>query len=759
MKPGEAIPHPARRPIVGNLFDLNLQTPIQSMMELRKTYGPIFSLEVPTESLVVVSSRELAHELCDESRFEKKVHGPLDLVRDFAGDGLITAYSHEENWRKAHMILAPAFGPGLLRQMFPLMHELTEQLVLKWERHGTEEAIDVSDDMTRLTVDAITLCAFGHRLNSFYDRALHPFVGAMVRGLTESSARTRRPPFVTPFLFGKKKQYEFDIGTMHRLADEIIERRKKEPNTGKQDLLDLMLHAADPETGERLSDENIRFQIVTFLIAGHETTSGLLSFALYELLRAPEALARVRAQVDEVLGNRAPTYDSLAQLTEVDAVLKETLRLWPTAPAFAVRSLEPETVIGGRYPIRREQTVLLLLPSLQRDPEVWEDPEEFRPSRMYRDAFRALPPDAWKPFGNGRRSCIGRGFAMQEATLALAMVLQRFDLEHVDPNFQLKIKESLTLKPANFLVRARRRALLAAGSGAGAGRAEKSAVLPRIQQSYPFTIRFGSRTGTAEGYAETLAAQGKARGLNIRVEPLDASPLEEIPLGTLVVITASYDGKPPENAQAAVKELAHGKSAAMAGLDYAVFGCGNRDWARTYQSIPKFFQRKLGELGARNLLPAGEADSSGSDAEQSFLAWTEQFWKAFEGFAARDAARVEILPALGEKNDSDLSPEATRLLRHYGLEPSVAVRAPSGEITDLGRLLKAKNLTQPATAIQLRALAAHNPCPPHAAELRQLARNPDNTRSALELLLAFRSCQIGVEAFLPLLNLEAPGHD
>ena len=120
----------------------------------------------------------------------------------------------------------------------------------------------------------------------------------------------------------------------------------------QHDVLDTMLTAADPVTGQRLSDENVRYQLVTFLIAGHETTSGMLPFAVYELLRHPDVLARARAEVDRVLGASRPEFEHLAQLSYVDKIFKETLRLWPTAPAFALQSLEEETTLGG-YPVRR----------------------------------------------------------------------------------------------------------------------------------------------------------------------------------------------------------------------------------------------------------------------------------------------------------------------------------------------------------------------------------------------------------------------
>jgi cytochrome P450 / NADPH-cytochrome P450 reductase len=459
MARSATIPQPRGLPLIGNLADLNPHTPVQSMMALARVHGPIFRIRMFGGGMILISSQELANEVCDERRFVKGVHLALKQLRDIGGDGLFTAYTGEPNWGKAHRLLTPAFGPLGVRGMFERMLDIAGQLVLKWERFGDNAEFDVADNMTRLTLDTIALCAFDYRFNSFYQNEMHPFVAAMLSVLKEAGSRTRRPEVLSRLMWLRNRRYEADFRLVRDVADRLIAERRRDPALGERgDLLDVMLTGEDPETGGKLSDENIRSQMMTFLIAGHETTSGLLSFAIFLLLNNPEALGKARAQVDAVLGAETPTAGHLARLKYVEWVLMETLRLWPTAPAFAVTPLKP-TTIGGRYDVTPGDILFVLLPMLHRDPAVWDEPEAFRPERFDLENFEKLPPNAWKPFGNGRRSCIGRGFAMQEAMLVLAMILQRFDLSLADPDYRLKVGETLTMKPVGLRIHARRRDL------------------------------------------------------------------------------------------------------------------------------------------------------------------------------------------------------------------------------------------------------------------------------------------------------------
>ncbi len=435
-----------------------------------------------------MSGADLVDEICDDERFDKLVTGGLSgLSKGDAGNGLFTSDTDDPLWKRAHNILMTPFSMQAMRDYMPMMLDIADQLMDKWARLNPDEEVDVPADMTRLTLDTIALCGFGYRFNSFYRDTPHPFVEAMVRTLDESQARLRQLPIQTKLNMRAQRQLEEDQEFTNGLVDELIRKRRamgdKADNT---DLLGRMLTGVDKQTGEALPDDNIRAQCITFLIAGHETTSGLLSFAIYYLLKHPDVMARVRDEVETVLGGTAvPTFDQVNRLRYVRQVLDETLRLWPTAPAFT-RQARQDTVIGGAVRDAGRPA--------DDDPHADAAPRHGGLGRRRRGvqprAHRAprrcpaIPPNAYKPFGTGQRACIGRQFALQEATLVLGMVIQRFDLiDHT--NYQLHTKTTLTVKPDEFAIQVRPRTdrPLDAPVAAPAARAAATASAPPRSRS------------------------------------------------------------------------------------------------------------------------------------------------------------------------------------------------------------------------------------------------------------------------------------
>ncbi|PUA36516.1 NADPH--cytochrome reductase [Paenibacillus elgii] len=624
------IPQPKTYGVLGNIPLIDKDSPTLSFCKLADEYGPIFRFEAMGRSVYIISGPDLVADVCDESRFDKAI-GHLLKVRDFAGDGLFTSLTEEPNWKKAHAILMPSFSLQAMKGYHDMMVDIAVQLVQKWARLNPDESIDVPDDMTRLTLDTIGLCGFNYRFNSYYRETPNPFIVSMVRSLDEAMHYGNRLPFQNMLMVKTKRQYEQDIQLMFSLVDKIIAERKAKGDQGETDLLARMLTAKDPETGQQLDDQNIRYQIITFLIAGHETTSGLLSFTIYFLLKHPEVLKKAYAEVDEVLTGATPTYEQVLKLNYIRMILNESLRLWPTAPQFSLFAKE-DTVIGGKYPIKKGEAVSIVLPKLHRDKGVWgDDAEQFRPER-FEDPSK-IPNHAYKPFGNGQRACIGMQFALHEATLVLGMILQQFQL--LDPlDYQLKVKQTLTLKPDDFKIRVqlRDKKRTAAypdkpGEDAQAPSPAKQAQLASVigVNNRPLLVLYGSNMGTAERIAKELADLARLHGIRSEAAALN-DRLGHLPKeGALIIITSSYNGKPPGNARQFVQWLEQVEAGELSGVHYSVFGCGDHNWASTYQEVPRFIDEQLAAKGATRFSLRGEADASG-DFEKQFEAWKSQMW-------------------------------------------------------------------------------------------------------------------------------------
>ncbi len=455
IRPWSDIPSLPSLPVVGSLpWLVHREGFMARVLEIAEQHRDVgaFRLIMPAgRQPVFVGNVELATDLIDETRFEKVLEGPLVHIRDFAGDGLFTAYSDEPNWHKAHHILSPGFSTTSLERYYPAMTSSLAALLNFWRRKSGP--VDVVTDMTKLTLDTISLAGFDYRFDSFDRPELHPFLQSLARALQESIDILMRPQFLNPFFQRRRARYREDIAAMFKLVDDVIgERKKKDPETWPRDFLSLMLAEVDPKSGERLSDENIRFQILTFLIAGHETTSGLLAFTFHQLARSPKLFAQIRSEVQNVVPTGMPTMKQVMGLDLTRRTLSEALRLWPTVPVVTRAAKEDTTF--GKFRAPKGQPIGLLVHAVQRDPAIWKDPDRFDPDRFLPDAVKGRPAAAYKPFGIGRRSCTGKHFALIEASLCLAMVVRDFDFEDPGP---LVLAPTVSPKPKGFLLKLRPR--------------------------------------------------------------------------------------------------------------------------------------------------------------------------------------------------------------------------------------------------------------------------------------------------------------
>jgi unspecific monooxygenase len=447
------LPHPRWRiPLLGDLLSFDADTPTQSACENAARLGPIYELRAFGVSYVVAAGADVVVDLNDETRFCKYVGPEIEALRIVGGDGLFTAYNDEPNWQKAHDLLTPAFSQAAMRGYHGVMLDVAKELTDKCDdRARADNSVDVSTDTTRVTLETIGRCAAGYSFHSFAAETVPPFVEFMVSGLKGSDrVGMLRASWLPEFLARREeRKVRRDAAYLHAVADEIIANRRNEGLGHHDDLLEIML-ASD------LDAANIRYQLLNFLVAGHETTSGALSFALYYLSRHPEVFAAARSEIDDVWGtDERPEFEMIAKLRYVRRVLDESLRLQPTVPGY-YRAARADTVLAGVHPMRKGDWVLALTATLHRDAQWGSDPDKFDPDRFEPDRVRARPGGLYKPFGTGPRSCIGRQFALHEAVLMLGTLIRRYDLT-ADPDYELAIQERLTMMPKGFRLGLQRR--------------------------------------------------------------------------------------------------------------------------------------------------------------------------------------------------------------------------------------------------------------------------------------------------------------
>ncbi|KIJ52218.1 hypothetical protein M422DRAFT_243823 [Sphaerobolus stellatus SS14] len=314
------------------------------------------------------------------------------------------------------------------------------------------------------------------------------------------------------------------------------------------------------------------------------------------LLNNPHAYAKVRAEVDNVLKGEPIHPEHLESFHILPVpVLQETLRFTPSIPVFRLEVIEDKIVTseGKQYLIPEDVCILVFVTQLHKDTSVWgEDVDVFRPERMLDGGFERAPP-----WGNGARACIGRPLAWQESLVALASIIQIFDLVHNDPSYQLSYKFTLTVKPWDLHIRAIPRpgvpsvfsysgSRTTVQSPTSSDKPNKNDTAENPEHGVDLYLAYESNSGTCKDFAQRVASETRSKGFIPHIVSLDAIEPAVPTNGPVIIFTASYEGEPADNARRFVESLEAAHPGKYAGVKYAVFGCGHHDWKQIYQKIP-----------------------------------------------------------------------------------------------------------------------------------------------------------------------------
>lgn len=385
--------------------------------------------------------------------FQKAIH--YRLLATVTGDGLLT--SEGEAWERQRRLIQPVLGRRQIDGLVPAMIAATADYLDRFRPPVPPETVDLSAEMTEVTLDVVGRALFGDGLARYVDRlrpavssgmsiALHAarlqLVVGFSRRLIDIGGRIiRRVPMPPPL-----NRIRRVMITIDDVVDELIESRVAGASGQTDDLLDLLLNVTD-EQGRPMSRRLVRDELVTMMLAGHETTANALSWLWYLLARHPDAYARHQAEVRSVLGAGQPTADDVEQLTWTRACLQEGMRLYP--PAWVLeRSSRVATTVDG-YAVPRKATIIFPVHLIHRDARWWDDPMAFRPERFLPDAPHPKR-GTYLPFGAGRRTCVASSFAVTEGTLIAAMISQRYRFER-STDAPVAESATVTLRPQGSL--------------------------------------------------------------------------------------------------------------------------------------------------------------------------------------------------------------------------------------------------------------------------------------------------------------------
>jgi cytochrome P450 len=417
--------------------------PLDYLLASFRTFGDVVCTRaVPFRSLFLAHPDHIKHVLQDNARnYVKGI--VIAKLKVLIGEGLFT--SEGDFWRRQRRLSQPAFHRDRLAGFATAMTETTAAMLDDWAPRARSGApFDVAADMSALTLGIVGRALFSRVLDAEADE-VGPALMETLAIVNERAIRFLPAPTWWPSRTNRRLRRA--IAVLDRVVYDIIEARRR---TGEQprDPLAMLLLARDEETGAGMTDRQLRDEVMTFLLAGHETTAVALTWTWYLLDRNPDVAERLRAEVGAAIGTRTPTLEDLPRLRYVRMVVEEAMRLYPPVWGFMRQALGEDRVGGYRIP---KNSVVTISPYVtHRHPAFWDDPERFDPERFRPERGNGRPRFAYLPFSGGPRLCIGNEFALMEAQLVVAMTVQRYRL-HLVPGTRVEPESRLTLRPRGGL--------------------------------------------------------------------------------------------------------------------------------------------------------------------------------------------------------------------------------------------------------------------------------------------------------------------
>ncbi|MEV8525101.1 cytochrome P450 [Streptomyces sp. NPDC052000] len=424
---------PGAWPLLGHAWQLHSR-PLEFLASL-PAHGDLVRIGMGPSPAYVVCDPEAAHRMLADSRTFDKGGPFFDKARVLFGSSLPMAGWREHRWQRRQM--QPAFQPDRIERYAVVMGEEVDRMTARW-RPGLR--LDITEALTTLTLRIVTRSVLAAEAEDAAVAEVQRSLHTVIDGIYQRVMLPLGPLYRVPTRANRRYRQACD--RLHRAIDGIIAARRAAPPG--DDLVAMLLAAHDDDTGEPMSEADVRDQLMVMIGAGFETTANSLSFALWLISQHPEVEAQLHAEVDETLAGRTATPDDLDGLAYTRRVISEVLRMYP-AGWFFTRVTTADTTLAGQA-LPAGTALLYSAYLLQHRPDLFPDPERFDPDRWLKPSGDSLPRGAHVPFGGGNRKCIGDQFALVEMTLALATVCTRWSV-HPDPGATLRVRVRGTLGP------------------------------------------------------------------------------------------------------------------------------------------------------------------------------------------------------------------------------------------------------------------------------------------------------------------------
>ncbi len=424
------LPRPKAKFFLGHLPDLSNKR-LEFLTKCSREYGDIVPLRLGNTKALFLNHPEYVEQVLNDRQLFIKKGAPL---RSILGEGLLTSVG--ESWFRQRRLIQPVFHQKQINTYAKVMVANTEEMLETWQNGATR---DVNADMMSLTLSIVVKTIFSIDLSDKEAKTIAVAVDRASEWFQKMPGQSPLKWLPTP----ESRRLKRAIEAMDKTIYNIINQRRNS-REDKHDLLSMLMQARDEADGSFMNDEQLRDEVATLIIAGHETTANALSWTWTLLSEHPQVETKLLAELTAVLGDRAPTMADIANLPYTNMVIKEAMRLYPPVPMM-IRRAARDCEIGG-YSVPTDCPLLMSQWAMHRDPRYFQDPDLFTPERWAGDLEKRLPKGVYFPFGDGPRICIGKNFALMEAVLILATIAPKFKLTLL-PGHNIVPQAQITLRP------------------------------------------------------------------------------------------------------------------------------------------------------------------------------------------------------------------------------------------------------------------------------------------------------------------------